>query len=170
MVPHQWSPTSSSVRLLKPSGWHSDVGSEEHWPPHIWSPLWIGDDVYLQYERCLYKWGIHSQSITHWLTYLPLVPHICVSESGQHWFRQWLVTYSAPSHYLNQCWVVVNWTLRKNLQWFFFIKIRNFSFTKMHLKVSSAKWWPFCLGEDELTYLHTMSIAWLLIFLQDKNP
>ena len=42
------------------------------------------------------------------LTHLPLVWHICVSESGQHWFRKWLVAYSAPSHYLNQCWVIVN--------------------------------------------------------------
>ena len=45
------------------------------------------------------------------------MPHICVSESGQHWFRQWLVAYSAPSHYLNQCWVIVNWTHRNKLQW-----------------------------------------------------
>ena len=26
-------------------------------------------------------------------------------------------TYSVPSHYLNQCWVIVNWTLRSKLQW-----------------------------------------------------
>ena len=43
------------------------------------------------------------------------MPHICVSESGQHWFRQWLVAFSAPSHYLNQCCVIVNWTLGKKL-------------------------------------------------------
>ena len=49
--------------------------------------------------------------------HLPLVPHIDVSELGQHWFRQWLVTWSAPSHYLNQCWNIVNWTLRNKLQW-----------------------------------------------------
>ena len=24
-----------------------------------------------------------------------------------------------PSHYLNDCWVIVNWTLRNNLQWNF---------------------------------------------------
>ena len=30
------------------------------------------------------------------------------------------------------------------------IKIQNFSFTKMHLKISFAKWWPFCPGGDEL--------------------
>ena len=53
------------------------------------------------------------------LTHLPQVPHICFIESGQHWFRQWLVAYSAPSHYLNQCWVIVNWTLRNRLQWNF---------------------------------------------------
>ena len=31
-----------------------------------------------------------------------------------------------------------------------FIKMQNFSFTKMHLKISSAKWRPFCPGGDEL--------------------
>ena len=29
----------------------------------------------------------YSTSQIHGLTHLPLVPHICVSESGQHWFR-----------------------------------------------------------------------------------
>ena len=53
------------------------------------------------------------------LTHLPLVPHICVSESGQHWFRWWLVAYSAPSQYLNQCWIVVNCTIRNKFQWNF---------------------------------------------------
>ena len=72
------------------------------------------------------------------LIHLPLVPHICISKSGQHWFRHWLVAYSAPSHYLNQCWIIVNWTLRNKLLWNF-IKIQNLSFTKMHLKMSSAK-------------------------------
>ena len=32
------------------------------------------------------------------------------------------------------------------------IKILTFSFTKMRLKVSSAKWCPFCLGLNVLTY------------------
>ena len=37
--------------------------------------------------------------------------------------------------------------LRTNL-----IKIQNFSFTKMHLKTSSEKWWPFCPGGDLLMH------------------
>ena len=32
------------------------------------------------------------------------------------------------------------------------IKIQNFSFTKMHLRLSSVKWRPFCPGGDELTH------------------
>ena len=85
------------------------------------------------------------------LSHHPLVPHICVSESGQHWFRYWLVTYSAPSHYLDQCWVVDNWTLRNKFQWDF-NQIQNFSFIKTHLKISSGKWRPFCPGGDELNW------------------
>ena len=40
---------------------------------------------------------------------------------GQHCFRLWPVAFLAPSHDLNQCWVVVNWTvtLRTKLQWYF---------------------------------------------------
>ena len=39
--------------------------------------------------------------------------------SNQHWFRYWLVAWSAPSHYQNQCWNIVNETLRNKLQWIF---------------------------------------------------
>ena len=36
---------------------------------------------------------------------------------NHHWFRQWLVAWSAPSHYLNQWWNIVNSNLRNKLQW-----------------------------------------------------
>ena len=45
------------------------------------------------------------------------MPHICVIESDQHWFRKRLVAYSAPIHYLNQCCFIVNCALRNKLQW-----------------------------------------------------
>ena len=44
-----------------------------------------------------------------WFNHLPLVPHICVSESIQHCFGRWLVAYSAPGLCPGQCWVTVNW-------------------------------------------------------------
>ena len=39
------------------------------------------------------------------------------------------------------------------------LKIQNFSFMKMHLKILSAKWQPFCPGGDKLTYwgLHILA-------------
>ena len=43
------------------------------------------------------------------------VTHICVSKLYHHWFRWWLM----PSHYLNQCWDIVNWALRNKYQWNF---------------------------------------------------
>ena len=61
----------------------------------------------------------------------------------QYWFRQWLVAYLAPSYYLNQCCIIVNWTVTNKLQWNF-NQIQKLSFAKMHLKKSSAKRCPFC--------------------------
>ena len=40
------------------------------------------------------------------------------------------------------------------------IKVQNFSFTKKHLKILSAKWWPFCPGEDELTNVEQDNATW----------
>ena len=53
------------------------------------------------------------------------------------------------SNYLTQCWNALNWTLGNKLQ-------RNFNskqyifITKMHLKMSSAKWRLFRFGLNEL--------------------
>ena len=47
-----------------------------------------------------------------------------------------MVQCLAPSHYLNQCWIIVSWTLRDRLQWN--LKIHQFCFRKMHLKIFSA--------------------------------
>ena len=62
---------------------------------------------------------INIMLFTCGLTHLPLVPHICVNELGKHWFRLWLVACPAPSHYPNQCWFIVKWTLGNKLQWNF---------------------------------------------------
>ena len=70
------------------------------------------------HHKCL-KLILYIVSIHCVLTPLPLVLHICVREWGQHWFRYWLIAYSAPSHYLNQCLVIVIWTLRNKPQWNF---------------------------------------------------
>ena len=51
------------------------------------------------------------------VNWLHLVPHICIVELGHHWFRFWLVTCLAPSHHLNQWWLLISHTPRNRLQW-----------------------------------------------------
>ena len=41
--------------------------------------------------------------------------HICVTNQGEHWFRFWLVAWSASSQYLYERCNTVNWTLRNRL-------------------------------------------------------
>ena len=41
-------------------------------------------------------------------------------------------------------------------------EMQNFSFTKMHMKISFAKGWPFCPGEDELTSWHIIKNSFVL--------
>ena len=53
--------------------------------------------------------------------------------------------HSVQSHFLNQCWNIVNWTLRTNFRGIW-NEIQIFLFQKMHLKMSSAKSRLFYLG------------------------
>ena len=54
----------------------------------------------------------------------------------------------APIHYLNQCWNIVNWTLRNKLQWNFncnsniFIE-ENMVSNVVHF-ISASMWWELC--------------------------
>ena len=76
----------------------------------------------LKFDKHLGRWRSHQKtcyysSLVHrHTTDLAPVPYIRVSESGQHRFRWWIVDYPAPSHYLNQSWFIVNWTIENKLQ------------------------------------------------------
>ena len=100
---------------------------------------------------------------------------LCDSTLGLHWFWSWLVAYSVPSHYLNQCWPIVNWTLGNKFQWNLHQYTKQYySYKKMDLKMSSATGWSFYLGtlvcvkwlslKDLLKYL--MSKTWSSVYLQ----
>ena len=49
------------------------------------------------------------------------------------------------------------------------IKIQKFSFTKMHLKLSFAKWLPFCPGIDELNNVE-IALMRLNVMMSSKVP
>ena len=66
-----------------------------------------------------FKWWNHSCETALriiQLNHLPLVQHVWVSEWVQHWFRLWLAAYTALIHYINQCWIFINWN---KFQWNF---------------------------------------------------
>ena len=70
--------------------------------------------------------------------------------SNQQWFRQWLVAWSAPSHYLNQCWNIVNWTIRHKIQWNFnqneSIFIQENAFEKIVCEIAAILSQRQCVG------------------------
>ena len=55
------------------------------------------------------------------------------------------VTFPMPSHYLNKCWILVNWTPGKRFLVKFQSKYINFINGNL-LKMLSSKWRPFGLG------------------------
>ena len=65
-------------------------------------------------------------------------------ETKHYWFKQWLVTWSVPSHYQKPCWNIVNSNLRNKLKWN--LKRNSCLFIKKYaLKMSSVKCRQFCL-------------------------
>ena len=64
---------------------------------------------------------------------------------GHHCFQWWLVTCSAPSHYLNQCWIIIIYItiIRSKIQWNS-KQIQWFSLKKINLKISSTKCEAIC--------------------------
>ena len=85
------------------------------------------------------------------------MPHIYVSKMGQHCFR-----INSDNGLLPVWRQAITWTntelcsigpLGTNFSEIW-IKLQNCSFIKMHPKMLSAKWQPFCLGGDELIELY----------------
>ena len=78
-----------------------------------------------------------------------------------HWFRQWLVAWSAPSHFLHQWWNIVNWTLSNKLQWNWNIFIQENAFESVDWKISVILPWPQCANAHNTS--HTLTIAPILL-------
>ena len=57
---------------------------------------------------------------------------------GLNVLKYWLVACSAPNHYLNQCWIIVDKTHRNKFQWFL-NQINNFSFKQNLLYIDGLE-------------------------------
>ena len=90
----------------------------------------------------LFSFKTHYIFLIHW----GWVTHICVGNLtivGS--YNGWL----APSHFLSQCWNVVNWTLRNKLQWNFnqnsCIFIKENAFHNVVCKIAPILFRPQCV-------------------------
>ena len=80
------------------------------------TPLWVESFTLRGRSRIhlLTVWWVMCDKlrcVTHGrLTHLPLVPHLCVSESDQHWFRKWIgAEYGIveSSYFLFCVWLII---------------------------------------------------------------
>ena len=88
--------------------------------------------------------------LVHW----GLLTPFGVIDLGHHWLWQWLVSYSAPCHYLNQWWPI--WTNVYEI----WIKIVQSSFKKKTFKIFSAKCWSLCSGPNVLSRIKERCSMW----------
>ena len=87
--------------------------------------------------------GLHQRNHTpmkYRSLFRSLRPSGCISKLDRHWFRLWLVTCLELSHYLNQCWLIVNWIYSNIYFREIWMKMQQFSLKNMPLKMSSAVW------------------------------
>ena len=96
--------------------------------------------------------------LTHW----GWVTHICVSKSTIIASDNGLSPDRRQAIIWNNHGILLIWSLGTNFSEFL-IEIHSFSFKKIHLKMSSGKWRPFCLGLNVLKYF-TILVGWCSVF------
>ena len=117
-----------------------------------------------QFSRLLIWWPIALQNCTYRpLTHWGRVMHICVgkltiigSDNGLSPGRRQAIIWTNAA-------ILLIGPLGTNFSEIL-IGIQTFSFMKMHLKMSSAKWRPFCLGLNELNLTFSLVSCSLTVF------
>ena len=143
---------------------------------YIWP---LGELIFLTMDYCkrnLTPVLIHMSYVSFTLTHWGQATHICLSKLTIMGSYNGL----SPGRHQATVWtnagILLIWTLGTNVSEIW-REIHMFSFTKMHFKMSSEKWQPFCLGLNVLIHQNvvtllvvrleysrrTRSIEWLLI-------
>ena len=89
-----------------------------------------------------------SGNLTHW----GRVTHICVSKLNIIGSDNGLSPERRQANIWTNAWILLIGPSGTNFSEIL-IGIHTFSFKKIHLKMSSAKWRPFCLGLNDLKFL-----------------
>ena len=142
---HSQTLTVAPERIKKPADWYQFMMGV------IIYPCWgIQFDTYA-YIRIYPSLGLNE--LTHW----GRVTDICVSKRTIIGSDNGL----SPSRRQAIIWTNAGILLIGPSRTIFsenLIEIRTFSFTKMHLKMSSGKWWPCCLGLNVLVKVPGLNV------------
>ena len=120
-----------------------------HWYIYYWNQV----EIRLHLEKYMYIYtNIHIYYIfPQWLTHWGRMTYICVgnltiisSDNGLSPGRRHAITWTNVG-------ILLIGPLGTNFSEML-IEIHTFSFKKIHLKMSSGKWRPFCLGLNVLTH------------------
>ena len=87
------------------------------------------------------------------LSHLLPASHKCAAELCHPYFRQWFAVCSAPSHYVNHWWLLINNSPRNRFQRYIYIKLTSFHLppptlhTRTHTHTDDNRqhllWWNF---------------------------
>ena len=109
-------------------------------------------------------------ALTHWSR----VTHACVGNLCHNWFSYWLVAFSAPNHYLNQCCIIVNSTIREKFRWHpnrnLNIFIQENVFEKVVCDIATILTWPQCVHLDTSIPTLKWSVLRLSPSYRDMSP
>ena len=86
-----------------------------------------------------------SSNLNHW----GLVKNICINNLNTIGSDNGLSPSRRQANIWTNAWILLISPSRTNSIWMLIV-IHKFSFKKMHLKMSSAKWLPFCLSLNML--------------------
>ena len=124
----------------------------------------IGDIQHNNKERTRFNYHkITYCLLTELLTHWGRVTHICVSKITIIGSDNGLSPGRSQAIIWTSVGTLLIWPLGTNFSEIL-IEIYTFSFKKMHLKMSSAKWRPFCLGLNALNILHDNVVTSQIVF------
>ena len=117
LLQSKWTTRHSLHKALTPQRWISPI-KQVKWEVRFGLLWFIGSMEaisYLKTSKALYLRTRKESNIglTHW----GRVTHICVIKLTIIGSDNGLIAWSAPSHYQNQCWNIVDLNLRNKLQW-----------------------------------------------------
>ena len=150
--------------IIKCDSWHVSWFWVWNLTYHVLSLITSYEEIFNYIYNFCFILFFQNDDLVHQLTHWGRVTHICVSkltsigsDNGLSPGRRQAIIWTSAGILLIG---PLGTNFSENL-----IEIHIFSFTKMHLKMSSGKWRPFCLGLNVLNCSWSCHVGFVSLFL-----